>query len=197
MVLPSKPKLRKMNLKKLFLFATFFEAQALLKQGNFQKIERNYFKKENLEVLITGIGQKQVEKTLKKHQPTCDIAINIGLCGGIKNLNIGDIFIPTTIFTEEELQSNNILNSSVLITLLKPFKNLEDFLKQWSFNNNADYLGADLEAGYLQTYFKKQNISFISMKVVSDLGEEDFKTHFLQRKPLLEKRIENVVKKQL
>lgn len=189
-----------MNLKKIFLFATFFEAQSLLKQGNFQKIKRNCFKKENLEVLITGIGKKQVEETLKKHQPTCDIAINIGLCGGIKNLKIGDVLTPTSVFTEEELQKNNISNSfssDLLITLLNPLYNPQNFLNQWNLNNYSSCLGADLEAGFLKDYFKKHNISFTSIKIVSDLGEEDFKTHFLQRKPLLEKKLEEVAKKQL
>ena len=78
----------------LFVIAMKKEANEIIKHYNLEKQKENFYKKNNISLIITDVGRNNVTKTLleltKTYNMEDSIIINIGLAGS-NNLNIGSI----------------------------------------------------------------------------------------------------------
>lgn len=185
-----------MNPEKLFLFASFFEARCLLDGGGFIKQFRDYFIHENTGLLITGVGPEKTKKTLEKHRPRPQLAVNIGLCGALSSLQPGEVLYPAAIVSREELQKSNIF-FPLLVTLKDPAESSDRFFEELGMQTPWEPAAADMEAAVLQAYFKPLQIPLKVIKIVSDAGKDDFDAHFEERKEFLLKKMTDVAKTQL
>jgi hypothetical protein len=171
----------------LFVFATYFEARSLLDRGGYKKIKRNIFRKENHGVLISGIGRQKVEKAVAE---IAEIApgkvINLGFCAAVRGAEIGQVIAPETILVGSELHYYNNRPSSILISLDRPLKNRDELFRNYPFLKNIPTVAVDMEAGFLKIKLEHDShIVFQAVKVVSDLGFDDFHENFLKRKDVI------------
>jgi nucleoside phosphorylase len=74
----------------LFVIAMEKEANAIIKYYNLEKVKENYYEKNSIALIITGITRNGVVKSLIDCDTKDKIIINLGLVGS-NNLNIGDI----------------------------------------------------------------------------------------------------------
>lgn len=85
-------------MKYLFIIAMEKEAKEIIKHYNLNKIDNNYYKNGNIELLITGVSRNGVTSSLisllckQKLNLEKYTMINIGMSGS-NNLNIGSVYL--------------------------------------------------------------------------------------------------------
>ena len=185
---------------KLFLFATFFEARSVLDQGEFVKIQRNWFENAHVRLLITGIGEKNTVKMLSGQTIFPPQVFNFGICGGSSGLSAGSLLVPDLILHERELQKSNtdeISGKTVLITVSEPMENPLEWERKYPALREAAAWGADMEGSVLRDFFSFRQIPLKIIKIVSDSGNSDFRAHFHERREKILEQLKNVALSQL
>ncbi len=177
----------------IYFFATFFEARPFLEDGNYIKIERNIFYKDDQLILIVGIGKDKINFFFKKH-PLIEAKnyYNFGFCGGVKCLKKGDVFIPDLIGTLSGLQKSNVDQQKILVTVANPVLNSENFLNKHPYLNKAEQIAVDMEVFYLKNICDINDKTLVVKKVVSDLGAGEFFEEIKNKKEFYQNQLKKL-----
>ncbi len=165
----------------IFVSALNIEARNIIKKLKLNLIDKKnnrqtVFFKNNVYVVITGIGWKNVKKMLNYFFSKYDVSIDdkfilIGIAGAVdKNLNIGDIIIPGIIKSNEKTVKI-YENSRILYDDNKPFFKKEKVLLK---EKNPQVTAVDMESFQFISIMKQYNIKYYRViKAISDTAETE------------------------
>lgn len=185
------------TMKVLYLCATYFEARTFIQYHSLQKQNKNFYAAQDKGLLITGIGRINVLKslpTVKAIKP--DLAINAGICCGLKGLELYEIFKPDALCHETMLLKSNIMTESLLLTVDNPITDSEEFLYSHPALPCIKTCAADMESSFLSAGLENSGIPLQCIRIVSDTGTGDFTRYFTERKAVLLEKFLQVAKSQ-
>ena len=175
----------------LFVIAMQKESTDIAKKLGLEKINENEYKKNNISLIITGIGKQQTAINLTKYLENCenkpDLIINMGYVGSTNSkigewVNVSKSYnyewnIPgEQQYTVENFNANVIkaLNSTKLENKIKelPCYSAESFVTHTDIKDDVIF---DMELNSIYIICCMYKIDLISLKKVSDnLSLDDY-----------------------
>ncbi len=148
--------------------ALLCEAMPIIQRLKLKKISKNFYQKDKIYLLVSGIGEKNTKRVLNDFLYAHEVkkAINIGIAGcGDKNIAIGDIFCINKTLPN--------IPSCSLTSVKKPTDKIDTTL-------------VDMEAKFFSEICKKYEIEYIIFKVVSDylddtIPKKEFVSSLIQK----------------
>lgn len=163
--------------KILFVIAMEKEAKSIANRLELEKINSNLFRKENISLIITGIGKQRTAISLTKYlenNEKPDIIVNIGYVGSTDSpigtwINANKSFNYEWQILDEEKYSINGLDKDILNDM-KDIKNLPCYSAE-AFVTTTDIKESvifDMELHSIYIICQMYEIELISLKRVSD-----------------------------
>ena len=183
-------------MKYLFIIAMEKEASDIIKHYKLNKIDDNYYKRDNLELVITDVSRNGITSALVNLNCKYNInykdyiAINIGMVGS-NNLKVGEVVMATKSFgyhfnlTSFGDPLYHALNSPFNLEKVDSIKNVtcytsDGFVLETNIKEDAIF---DMELNAIVNFpFKK----YYSIKVVSDSLNNNEYNKFNYKKALEE-----------
>lgn len=163
----------------LFVCAMRKEAELVAKKLKLEKLEECLYKKDNISLLITGIGKQKTAISLTKYlceNAKPELIINIGYAGST-DIRVGDWVVITRSYNyeweipgEEKYSMQDFGNQNLKIINSSKIKKVECYSSE-SFVTNTNLEGSiafDMELHSIAILCDMYKIPLISLKKISD-----------------------------